>query len=109
MITGFIILVTIIIALKKYSNIINGRMVFLAKVVILDGKLIKKRSHDYLSEVFDFPSYYGRNLDALYDCLTDIGVETEIHLINSRYVSLDLIDTFVDASCSSSFITFIEE
>ncbi|RAP46472.1 MAG: ribonuclease inhibitor [Methanosphaera sp. rholeuAM74] len=84
-------------------------MVFLTKVIILDGKLIKKRSHDYLSEVFDFPSYYGRNLDALYDCLTDIGTQTEIHLINSRYVSLDLIDTFIDASCSSSFITFIEE
>ena len=29
-------------------------------------------AHDYLSEVFSFPQYYGRNLDALYDCLSEI-------------------------------------
>ena len=28
--------------------------------------------HEYLAEKFGFPSYYGKNLDALYDCLTDI-------------------------------------
>ena len=27
-------------------------------------------THTILAEVFAFPPYYGRNLDALYDCLT---------------------------------------
>ncbi|MBO7719434.1 MAG: barstar family protein [Methanosphaera sp.] len=77
------------------------------KIIILDGKKIKKKSHSYLKKVFDFPDYYGKNLDALYDCLTDISVETEIHLTNSDYVSLDMIDTFFDASVESDYLTFI--
>lgn len=27
-------------------------------------------THTILAEIFAFPPYYGRNLDALYDCLT---------------------------------------
>jgi len=30
----------------------------------------------YIGYVMGFPAYYGRNLDALYDMLTDIGEET---------------------------------
>ena len=37
----------------------------------LDGKLIKKDGHDYLKKALNFPNYYGKNLDALYDCLTE--------------------------------------
>lgn len=33
--------------------------------------------HDYLEEVLDLPNHYGRNLDALYDCLSEIGEETD--------------------------------
>ena len=77
------------------------------KYIILDGKLIKEKSHDYLKKVFDFPEYYGKNLDALYDCLTDIGVETQIELVNSEYVSQDMIDTFFDASLESDFLYFL--
>ena len=29
--------------------------------------------HRQLSEALDFPDWYGANLDALYDCLTDLG------------------------------------
>lgn len=76
------------------------------RIIELDGECIKKYSHDYLKEELSFPDYYGKNLDALYDCLTDIGVETEIHLKNSSLVSLDMIDTFFDASVVSDFLTF---
>lgn len=41
----------------------------------------KEESHAYLKEAFHFPEYYGCNLDALYDCLTDLG-ETEIVIEN---------------------------
>lgn len=72
----------------------------------LDGKLIKKEGHDYLKEVLNFPDYYGKNLDALYDCLCEIGVETDITLINSDCVSSDMIDTFVDAASENEFLIF---
>lgn len=32
--------------------------------------------HEQLKAALDFPSYYGKNLDALYDCLTDISEDT---------------------------------
>ena len=34
--------------------------------------------HIYLQYMLDLPAYYGKNLDALYDCLTDIGEETKL-------------------------------
>ena len=72
----------------------------------IDGILIKKEGHDYLKEVLNFPDYYGKNLDALYDCLCEIGIETEIILINSDEVSKDVIDTFVDASAENELLDF---
>ena len=43
--------------------------------VRLDGRQIsdKKQLHDQLSMELGFPAWYGSNLDALYDCLTDIS------------------------------------
>ena len=44
------------------------------KQITLDGNILAdaSRMHDYLKEVLNFPEYYGKNLDALYDCLTDL-------------------------------------
>ena len=33
----------------------------------------KETAHTYLAEVLGFPEYYGRNLDALYDCLQEMN------------------------------------
>ena len=43
--------------------------------IILDARELveKEPAHIYLAEMFEFPDYYGRNLDALYDCLTEEG------------------------------------
>ena len=59
-----------------------------------------RQIHEYIAEKLDFPGYYGKNLDALYDCLTDICEETEIRIVN--YDILDyrenaIINTFLDA------------
>lgn len=36
---------------------------------------------DKITDVFDVPDYFGRNLDALYDCLTEISEDTCIALV----------------------------
>ena len=48
--------------------------------IVLDAKRFKgrTRAHAYLKEALQFPGYYGKNLDALYDCLGDIAEETVI-------------------------------
>ena len=45
------------------------------KTVFLRGDNL---THDALAQAFGFPAYYGRNLDALHDCLCEIGEETAI-------------------------------
>jgi RNAse (barnase) inhibitor barstar len=70
--------------------------------MILDGELIKKDGHDYLAEALDFPDYYGKNLDALYDCLCEIKADIEI--VNASMVDKDIIDTFKDAASENDFL-----
>ncbi|MCI8613616.1 MAG: barstar family protein [Lachnospiraceae bacterium] len=54
------------------------------RICIIDGNEIETRDmlHDILSKALDFPEWYGRNLDALYDCLTDAGEETDLQFWN---------------------------
>lgn len=42
--------------------------------ITLDGNVLADASqvHDYLKKCLQFPKYYGKNLDALHDCLTDL-------------------------------------
>lgn len=40
----------------------------------------KEQLHQYLKEQLRLPSYYGSNMDALYDCLTCINDITDIKL-----------------------------
>jgi len=88
--------------LSKYNYILSIGVDYM-KIIELDGKCIKKHSHDYLKEKFSFPDYYGKNLDALYDCLTEMKCEIEI--INSSDVDLDIIDTFKDAASENEFLS----
>ena len=51
------------------------------KHITLDGNILADAAkvHDYLKEMLQFPEYYGNNLDALHDCLTDLdGLEITI-------------------------------
>ena len=55
------------------------------KQVTLDGNVLSDviMAHDYLMKTLEFPEYYGKNLDALFDCLTDLeNVEITITLPN---------------------------
>ncbi len=44
------------------------------KYVVIDGNKInsKEELHEHLSRELTLPEYYGGNLDALFDCLTEI-------------------------------------
>ena len=37
--------------------------------------------HIYLAYMLALPAHYGRNLDALFDCLTDISEDTRIIVV----------------------------
>ncbi len=75
--------------------------------VILDGTAMHDRqaAHSHLAQRLALPDYYGRNLDALYDLLTQIGTDTELVLRDSdalvktlgRYGKA-LMDTLADAA-----------
>lgn len=55
------------------------------KKITLDFENIsnKEEMHKYLAEEFEFPDYYGGNLDALFECLTDIAEPTAVNIINA--------------------------
>ena len=62
--------------------------------VILDGELLLTREdvHKTLREGLSFPEWYGNNLDALHDVLTDRMEETHIELKNRALLEEHLGD-----------------
>ena len=56
------------------------------KIILLDGAVINDFSdiHNKFKSQLNFPDYYGENLDALYDMLTDISEKTIIISVNSK-------------------------
>ena len=48
--------------------------------------------HVLLAEALEFPEYYGANLDALYDCLTDDFRDRELVLTNWHSLEYRLKD-----------------
>ena len=58
----------------------------------LDGQRMTDplSAHSHLQKVLELPDYYGQNLDALYDCLTEIGSDTTICLTHPEAVRQNL-------------------
>ena len=40
----------------------------------------KEALHRHIAEALDFPSWYGGNLDALHDCLTDMREDVAVRI-----------------------------
>ena len=54
------------------------------ETVVLDcsGITTPECLHQKLAEALHFPDYYGKNLDALFDCLTEYRQDRELVLTN---------------------------
>jgi len=64
------------------------------KIVLLNSEEI---THEVLAEKFGFPPYYGKNLDALHDCLTDIAEKTIIILKKSKQIDSRILTVLRDS------------
>jgi len=62
--------------------------------ILVNGKKIQDKSglHDYLIKQFNLPSYYGRNLDALWDVLSTNKNLKKITVIHAGYLDTNLGD-----------------
>ena len=60
-------------------------------IIDFSGICDAKSIHQTLARTLNFPDWYGHNLDALYDCLSEMGqLEVEVQNINddNRYAAL---------------------
>ena len=82
------------------------------KSVILDAKkmLEKEKMHEYFAKKFDLPEYYGKNLDALFDCLCEINEPTLIKIKNENAldsaIKESLIQLFRDVCSENALVKF---
>ncbi len=62
------------------------------EIIILDGAFMTDRetAHAYLKEILSLPEYYGGNLDALADSLSEFGAGRKIALVNSEAMKENL-------------------
>lgn len=58
------------------------------KELILDGAQGMDAIHSLLSEKLRLPHWYGYNLDAMYDCLSDVSEDVRITLTNRDALGL---------------------
>ena len=56
------------------------------KYVFLDGEKIDSNAelHRTFHEALGFPDYYGNNLDALNDCITDVNAPVTVIAVNTE-------------------------
>ncbi len=87
------------------------------KIVILDGRKMTDRetAHLYLKKKLSLPEYYGKNLDALFDCLCEMnGTQIVLTYVaemkdNLRRYADNIINVFEAAEEKNPKISFISE
>ena len=78
----------------------------------LNGKRMASEAsaQEYLFDMFEFPEYYGADLEAIYDALADITEETRVSIINRDFMETSsfgsrLIWVFEDAASDNDNLT----
>ena len=81
------------------SNSSNPRK----KVFIIDltGVRSAVRMHAAIAGALSLPEHYGRNLDAMYDVLTEYGGEWKIVFMNSAHVPESFRQVCMDAAAET--------
>ena len=77
----------------------------------LDGRRLsdKTEAHVYLQETLPLPEYYGRNLDVLYDVLTEQGEDMLLWILHAEAVHPAISAVLEDAMEENPFLTVIFE
>lgn len=62
--------------------------------IIIDCGAIETKAdfHAALASALSFPDYYGKNLDALYDCLEEVSRDTRLILTDWHHLEYRLGD-----------------
>ena len=69
--------------------------------------------HDVFADVFGFPSFYGRNMDAWIDCMTDLDdpgtgmTAVSVQPGSLLTLQLEAVDAFADR-CPEQFAALVE-
>ncbi len=88
------------------------------RTIVLDGAYMtdKDAAYTYIAKRMEFPSYFGKNLDALYDLLTEPCPQTQIviyhkdMMLNSLgYYGQRILDTFRDALRINANLMYVED
>ena len=76
----------------------------------LDKFSKKEELHSYLKKKMKFPDYYGENLDALFDCLTDISTDTAVDIKYDADKELQraVLAVFSDAVSQNTHLAIIK-
>lgn len=79
------------------------------ETIYLDGGRLARReeAHDYLSTVLSLPDYYGRNLDALWDLLTEWSRPTRLVLCRTEAMGIygeAILGTLRDAAAENPLL-----
>ena len=80
------------------------------KEITLDGKYLQQTEagHLYLMQMLDFPEYYGKNMDALYDLLTEIAEPVAIRIENPDAMDTKMRRVFQDAALDNEGVLFVK-
>ena len=85
------------------------------RTILLDGGRLARRgaAMDILTLALDLPEEWGRNLDALHDCLTEVGQPTRMELTDREALERTvfgqrLLRVLEDAAWENPYIELAE-